>query len=405
MGEPASYQKRPVVLVVRTGNSTMKIHLITSFAPAKRATTAELQRSMEIACMNPVMNAIMRSVGGPVAVLNHYRQILAVNDAFLEYLGANDGGGILGLRLGEALRCVHAREMPGGCCTSSHCLSCDASLAVEECMRSDSAAERKCAITVLRSGKPEDICLQVRTSPILLEGQRMVLLFLQDITIEEWRAALERVFFHDINTALQSLVGMSFLMEYMEDRELREMARPFQLMTWRIAREVRIQNALSGKNLRGYRPELQDITVLQIIEEMRSLFASHPVAEHKRLSAPKNVPFILMRTDPSLLSRVLIAMLKNAFEATDYDGEVRFWVEEEDDDVSFYVWNRQPVSGAAALRIFQRHFSTKNGPGRGFGTYSVKLFGEGILKGKVDFTSSSQAGTVFRLKLPREISV
>jgi signal transduction histidine kinase len=258
---------------------------------------------------------------------------------------------------------------------------------------------------VLRNGKPEDICLQVRTCPLPLEGQRMILLFLQDITVEEWRAALERVFFHDINTTLQSLVGMSFLMEYMEDRELREMARPLQLMTWRIAREVRIQNALSGKNLRGYRLELQDITVLQIIEEMRSFFASHPLAAQKRLSAPKTVPFILIRTDPSLLSRVLITLLKNAFEATDHDGEVRFWVEEEDDNILFCVWNRQPVSEAAALRIFQRHFSTKSGPGRGFGTYSVKLFGEGILKGKVDFSSSSQAGTVFRLKLPREICV
>jgi hypothetical protein len=382
----------------------MKIHLITSFTPAKRATTAELQRSMEIACMNPVMNGIMMSAGGPAAVLNHHRQILTVNDAFLEYLGVNDGGGILGLRLGEALRCIHAREMPGGCCTSSHCHTCEASLAVEESMRNDSAAERKCAITVLRNGKPEDICLQVRACPFPLEGQRLILLFLKDITTEEWRAALERVFFHDVNTTLQSLLGMSFLMDYMDDRELREMVKPFQLMSWRIAREVKIQNALSGKNVREYRPELQEIMVLQIIEEMRSIFASHPVAAHKRLSAPKTVPVILIRTDPSLLSRILIAMLKNAFEATDYHDEVRIWVEEEDESITFFVWNRQPVSGAAALRIFQRHFSTKDGPGRGFGTYLLKLFGEGILKGKVDFTSSSQSGTVFRLKLPREIS-
>ena len=355
--------------------------------------------------MSPVVDGIMRTVGGPVAVLNQHRQILAVNDAFLQHLGVTGGAGIQGLRLGEALRCIHAREMPGGCCTSRYCPSCEISLATEESMCNDRAAERKCAITVLRDGRPEDICIQVRAYPLGLEGQRLILMFLQDITTEEWRAALERVFFHDLNGTMQGLVGMSFLMDYMEDRELREMVRPFQLMSWRIAREVSVQNALSGKNLRGYRPELQDVMVMQIVEEMRSIFASHPVAEHKRLSAPKTVPFILIRTDPSVLSRVLIAMLKNAFEATDYDGEVRFWVEEEDNNVTFCVWNHQPISEAVALRIFQRHFSTKNGPGRGFGTYSIKLLGEGILKGKVDFTSSSQSGTVFRLWLPRELSL
>lgn len=51
-------------------------------------------------------------------------------------------------------------------------------------------------------------------------------------------------------------------------------------------------------------------------------------------------------------------------------------------------------------RVFQRHFSTKAGAGRGYGTYSMKLFGEGYLRGQVWFESTDSLGTVFSLKLP-----
>mgnify|MGYP006293419399 CR=1 len=39
------------------------------------------------------------------------------------------------------------------------------------------------------------------------------------------------------------------------------------------------------------------------------------------------------------------------------------------------------------MLLFKRSFSTK-GVGRGIGTYSMKLFGEKYLKGKVDFKNS-----------------
>jgi signal transduction histidine kinase len=51
------------------------------------------------------------------------------------------------------------------------------------------------------------------------------------------------------------------------------------------------------------------------------------------------------------------------------------------------------------LQIFQRSFSTK-GSGRGLGTYSIRLFSERYLKGKVSFTSNPQEGTTFRVQYP-----
>lgn len=44
--------------------------------------------------------------------------------------------------------------------------------------------------------------------------------------------------------------------------------------------------------------------------------------------------------------------------------------------------------------------ATKEQTGRGLGTFSMKLLGEEILGGRVEFTSSAQNGTVFKLDLP-----
>lgn len=52
-------------------------------------------------------------------------------------------------------------------------------------------------------------------------------------------------------------------------------------------------------------------------------------------------------------------------------------------------------------QVFQRSFSTK-GNDRGLGTYSMKLFGENYLKGKVYFQSDADKGTTFFLALPKQ---
>lgn len=52
--------------------------------------------------------------------------------------------------------------------------------------------------------------------------------------------------------------------------------------------------------------------------------------------------------------------------------------------------------GSAMLSVFKRYFSTKSKSGRGIGTYSMKLFGERYLGGKVGFYCS-EGVTVFIL--------
>jgi signal transduction histidine kinase len=112
------------------------------------------------------------------------------------------------------------------------------------------------------------------------------------------------------------------------------------------------------------------------------------------------VPDVTVTTDAGIVVRVLVNMVVNALEATDEGDAVRVSVYSSDHEVVFSVWNRKPIPHDVARRIFQRNFSTKAETGRGLGTYSMKLFGEEILGGKVGFVTSAEEGTCFHFRLP-----
>ena len=93
-------------------------------------------------------------------------------------------------------------------------------------------------------------------------------------------------------------------------------------------------------------------------------------------------------------------MLKNAIEASSEGQAVTLSCDSEDEVISVNVHNAAAIAHEAQLQIFNRSFSTKEGVGRGIGTYSMKLLGEEYLKGCVSFTSTADTGTTFTLTLP-----
>jgi hypothetical protein len=99
--------------------------------------------------------------------------------------------------------------------------------------------------------------------------------------------------------------------------------------------------------------------------------------------------------------RILLNMAKNAAEATPDGGSIEVICRKGDEIASFSIHNKGIIPDDIRLQIFQRSFSTK-GYGRGLGTYSMKLFGENYLKGRVYFTSDEKEGTIFTVEVPIE---
>ncbi len=93
-------------------------------------------------------------------------------------------------------------------------------------------------------------------------------------------------------------------------------------------------------------------------------------------------------------------MVSNALEASADGSTVTVSYAVTEHAMQFSVHNPGTIPAEVAPRIFQRSFSTKRGAGHGLGTYSMRLFAEQYLGGRVSFTSAAETGTTFTLALP-----
>ena len=102
----------------------------TFFASAERSAPEKLRGQLRQVSQSPVMDQVLRSVGGIIAVLNRDCQILAVNLEFARRLGLQFTEEVLGLRPGESIRCVHADDLAGGCGTTRFCRTCGIAISI-----------------------------------------------------------------------------------------------------------------------------------------------------------------------------------------------------------------------------------------------------------------------------------
>ena len=374
------------------------------FAPVERDDDRTVRSELELIMDNPVMDTLLSSIGGLVAVLNDKRQILMVNQTLLNQLGIRDIDCILGRRLGEAAECIHAHDMKGGCGTGPYCVTCGAVIAMEAARMEQKPFETKCYIEKDDSGQSVDLSFSVRTSPVRIEGMDLILIILRDISSEERWSILERTFFHDLNNIIGSLTGSMEMMKLgSRGKKSREVQR-LQSSAQRLVEEVAVHRVLCEDE--GYREltSREYFPVDELIGALKLQYLSHPVGQGKTLDIGRHDRNRMIYSNKTLILRVLGNMLTNAFEATEKEGRILLTTEDRGEAVLFSVWNAQDIPDKIALRVFQRNYSTKAKSGRGLGTFGMKLFGERILGGKVEFSSSSEEGTTFRFILPLNTS-
>ena len=372
----------------------------TYFATAKRSSKDEIEQQVELVSQHPVITSLLDMVSGFLAVLNENRQIIAVNETLMKMLGVENVEEVFGLRPGEALHCENSDTMPGGCGTSQACSSCGAAISIVSAINDEQPLERTCALRTKVSDQDVDLFFSVRSHLFMIDGKKFVLLFLQDITKKQQWITLERIFFHDTNNILTGLVGASELLSRYEECKDAKLLENIRHLSSRLTQELKIQQALSKMDTRLYQSVNRQIRSGEVFKELQSIFYKHQAAKGRNLIFEQDEKPFILQADECVLIRILANMITNALEAAEINGSVRVWAEQKENSIVFSVWNQEYIPLEIQVRIFQRNFSTKKELGRGLGTYSMKLFGESILGGEVDFVTSEQDGTTFFLKLP-----
>lgn len=369
----------------------------TYFAPAERTDRRKFKNQISDVSCNPIMSTLLETMTGLLIVLNEDRQIIALNHAFLETIGVTDPETVLGLRLGESLRCIHAEEDPAGCGTTPFCPTCGAAIAMMAAIQDNKMDEQICAITSERDGVTGDISLIVKAQPVCIENNRWILIFAQDITKQQFWMNMEKIFFHDINNILSSLLGNCGLL--ILDMPDNKAVQNVNDSAKRLCSEISLQRSLSRHKNANYLIKASESSLSDIKKEVDIIVKGHGALTNRKLNEKWPNDTITIETDRLLVSRIVGNMIINALEATPEGGSVHLTTTVENGAVVWEVWNDYFIPKEIQKRIFQRHFSTKSKIGRGLGTYSMKLFGEKYLNGEVSFLSSKGKGTTFTFRL------
>jgi nitrogen fixation/metabolism regulation signal transduction histidine kinase len=374
----------------------------TFFASPERATKEEIAKSYKDLFEDVYIKQLINAMPALVAILNKNRQVVFSSDSLLELLGQKTLGLVLGKRPGELFHCVNAFKLPGGCGTSKSCQFCGAVNAILKSQKEQVKVEKECRITAVGENHEEvQLDLKIMTTPFLLGDEQFTIVTIQDIGDLKHKRYLERIFVHDV---LNIAGGLRGFLEYIKLNDMTEVEKDEILNVSNIL----INNIEEYKELlAAENGELNVSTSYFIADEIIQMATNslkyHDVSKGKHLKINSMAGDISFETDSHLLIRVLVNLLKNAYEAIPLGGEIELSSAASDTDITFSVSNKGSLSEEAKSQIFQRFYSTK-GENRGVGTYSIKLLTERYLKGHVSFKSTDDGSVVFTVSFPRSLT-
>ncbi len=341
---------------------------------------------------------------GVGAVIDKNRQVIYANNEFLSLLGITSVDELLGKRPGEILSCPNALEAPSGCGTSKACAYCGVVNTILESMDTGKKISKETQISGVLDGKNKHWDMKVISTPISFNGAEFYVLILQDISETKRRIALERIFFHDLLNSVGGLYGLlTVLKEETNPDQTRELINLSEETSRNIIEEIIAQRQFRAAENGELRVNIELTNSIELLDSAFAKIGFHESGKEKRIILNEDSANVDFETDKILLQRVIINLIKNALEETESSGTVSAGIYHDEDEITFWVKNKNVMPEDVQMQIFKRSFSTK-GEGRGVGMYSVRLLTENYLKGNVSFVSNNTFGTVFSIKLKTEYS-
>jgi len=379
----------------RFSNPTGPLH--TAYLPAERASQVQLQDQIDQLNALDSFWELVDVIPNILMVLNRQRQVVFANQTLFDALGLVPEQ-VLGQRPGEMLGCVHADNLTGGCGTSEFCRTCGAGRAIESSLTGRRSIQ-ECRITQ-EDGSALD--LRVWANPIQVDDHLYSVFAVHDIRHEKRRQALESIFFHDVLNLAGVLLGYSELLDARANPdEIEHIRRTLVRTSVRLVNEIKAQRDLVAAESGELVAEPQSLSARQLVRDVVDYYSGHEVGSKRTLVIAQDAQDVLFDSDRTLLERVLGNMVKNALEAVEPGETVTVSSAVGNGVVSFSVHNPTVIAPSVQLQIFNRSFSTR-GPGRGLGTYSMKLLTERYLHGRLSFTSAPGSGTRFVAVYPLE---
>lgn len=339
---------------------------------------------------------ILDAIPEAVLILNEQRHVVFINHMTMETFGFDNRESSCGLRPGEMFLCSHSDKGPNGCGTTEFCEYCGANIAILASQLKKTMIN-ECRITQKSTGTGID--LKVKAAPFEIHGKLFTVLSILDVSDAKRKDVLQRLFFHDILNTAGGLSGYSELLKDSPGEDISEYTDIIHRLSVIIVDQINGQRQLLDAENGTLEVQLEEIVSTEIVENMVLTAKTLQEATDKHIVSKSNNETFVFNSDPTLISRILGNLIKNALEASKDGDSVTVGCRKSENRAEFSVQNPAVMSEEIKHQIFQRSFSTK-GKGRGLGTYSVKLFTEKYLKGNIRFDSNESIGTIFYASFP-----
>ena len=241
--------------------------------------------------------------------------------------------------------------------------------------------------------------LDVMATPVTIGEEVFTVLALRDVSSEKRRYVMERVFFHDVLNSAGGIRGLAALLQDGTTPVAEQEYKGWMVnLADNLIEEINHQRRLLDAERGDFSPVFEPVDLIELLRDVVRLYEKHERTPDRRIVLEEG-PIVTLSTDRPLLRRIVGNMILNALEASGRGDTVTVSVRCIPEAVQITVTNPGEIPDDVQLHLFKRSFSTKGKKGRGIGTYSMKLFGERYLRGKVDF-SSGNGITTFSLQLP-----
>jgi hypothetical protein len=369
--------------------------LITDYNLPEKLSDEQMKKQSEVFAENKILVGLIDSISQMLVILNKERQIVYANKPYYDFCGFADLGSIIGMRSGDALKCVHAAKALDGCNTTDFCKTCGAAQSLYE-VQLGIKSTKECRITTTTN---ESLDLRVTAAPYEYKGQTLTVFTITDIGDEKRREALERIFFHDILNSASGISGLINVLGEIEDRdEIIDITNTIQGAAEKLIDEIQMQHQLISAERGDLNPTFSEIDSLSVLTDLKKFYSSHNLIAEKTIVINENAEKVSFNSDPVLLRRIIGNMIKNALEDYNPGEQITLHCQTNNDRIQFSVHNSSVIKPNVQIQLFKRSFSTK-GSGRGLGTYSMRLLGEKYLNGKVWLESTQEKGTTFFIEV------
>ncbi|WP_163326284.1 sensor histidine kinase [Draconibacterium mangrovi] len=370
---------------------------LTSYAPAMRHTNGQLESQLKTILENKQLVNFVESISQMVIILNKHRQVVYANNSYKDFCRQLNHDPLIGKRPGETFNCANAFNSITGCGTTNACKSCGAVNAILESQKGKRST-KQCQILTIEN---DALDLEVTANPLDLEGEKLTIFSVIDISADKRRESLERVFIHDILNSAGAISGLSSILKEIDDPEqLQDIAQTIESASQNLIEEIQAQRELGAAERGELQLQLREVNSNTLLTDLQRTYAKHELNNGKPVQISMDSTDCTLTTDLVLVRRILGNMIKNAIEMNVPHDTITLACKESENQIELSVHNNSIVPGKVKDQLFKRFFSTK-GKGRGLGTYSMKLLGEKYLNGKVGFTSCEESGTTFYIQLPK----